>query len=285
MLKKFFRMTIMHPQLAIRMGWMVFVVSGTLVGSAVFLSLRISREALQDSIVSRGNVDATLASGLFYTPMLLEDQWEIDQIIATLRGSDPSVNDVKTSLASNPNRWLSERPWVSLLPRAEGAIAVEVGAESLFLMGRVMDGDEVLGHVGLELSLDGVQALTRRVAIILGVFVVVMLAGVMLAMILYLRRAVQLPLQETVRMLDRVGGGDLTARLNIRSDDEMGHMAAAVNRAVEGMHQALTAIAQHADVLGGSSNLAVATAKPIRRSALPRLPFEASTKASACPMR
>ncbi len=91
MLKKFFRMTIMHPQLAIRMGWMVFLVSGTLVGSAVLLSLRISREALQDSIASRGNVDATLASGLLYTPMLLEDQWEIDQIVATLRGSDPSV--------------------------------------------------------------------------------------------------------------------------------------------------------------------------------------------------
>ena len=124
----------------------------------------------------------------------------------------------------------------------------------MFLVGRVMDGDEVLGYAGLELSLEEVQALTRRVGLMLAALAVIMLTVVMAGMVVHLRRTIQRPLQETVKVLERVADGDLTARLDIHADDEVGYMATALNRSVDAMSQALHAISRDAEVMAGSSD-------------------------------
>lgn len=61
------------------------------------------------------------------------------------------------------------------------------------------------------------------------------------------------PLRETVRILDRVSEGDLRTRIEVRSNDEVGQMGRALNRAIDNMSNTLRAIASNATHLNDSS--------------------------------
>jgi methyl-accepting chemotaxis protein len=68
-----------------------------------------------------------------------------------------------------------------------------------------------------------------------------------------LARAIVAGLRTTVEALDRVAGGDLTQRLEISGEDEVGQAGAATNRMVERTAAALRAIGANAKTLAGSS--------------------------------
>ena len=67
------------------------------------------------------------------------------------------------------------------------------------------------------------------------------------------RRFVE-PIHEAVKTLDRIAGGDLTARMKVHGEDELGQMADAVNRASKGMSSALSGISQNAIALSAASD-------------------------------
>jgi methyl-accepting chemotaxis protein len=68
------------------------------------------------------------------------------------------------------------------------------------------------------------------------------------------------PLDEAVRALHRIAAGDLTERITVKRDDELGRMADAVNRASNGMAAALSGIATNAVALGNASEELAAVA-------------------------
>ncbi|RFS45771.1 diguanylate cyclase [Micromonospora craniellae] len=86
-------------------------------------------------------------------------------------------------------------------------------------------------------------------AVLVGVVLLAALVGVAAAW--RLARVTTRPLVELAGAVDRVAAGDLTARVPVRSDDEVGRLAAAFNRMAQETGGYLTALASSRDQLRG----------------------------------
>ncbi len=81
-----------------------------------------------------------------------------------------------------------------------------------------------------------------------------------LVLAMTLGRIIANPLKEAATVLGRVAEGDFTVRLDTHSKDEVGQMAASLNRAVEDMRSALTEIrSRSGEVSEAAENLASAS--------------------------
>jgi methyl-accepting chemotaxis protein len=97
-------------------------------------------------------------------------------------------------------------------------------------------------------SVDMVHS-TRRL------LVIVLIAGLVLAVTvgLWVARMITRPLREVATALDAVAAGDLTRQVTVSSRDEVGLMAAAVNRAAGSMRSAMQTIDTSAGTLGSAA--------------------------------
>ena len=79
------------------------------------------------------------------------------------------------------------------------------------------------------------------------------LGGVILLMVsglsFYIGRGISTPLGHTLKVLEALAGGDLTKRMDFIAQDEIGQMAAALNRATEAMRQSIETMASNSEVL------------------------------------
>ncbi|MCU1380578.1 MAG: mcp6, partial [Acidimicrobiales bacterium] len=82
---------------------------------------------------------------------------------------------------------------------------------------------------------------------------VVLLVGAALVLGWFLARAIVGSLRKTVDVLDRVADGDLSRRLEVTSQDEVGQAGLAVNRMLDRTSAAMRAIGTNAAALAGSS--------------------------------
>lgn len=67
-------------------------------------------------------------------------------------------------------------------------------------------------------------------------------------------RGITRPLAQTVQVLESVANGDLTRRLEVRSRDEVGKLAASVNSTLDGLREVLEGIAERAEGLSETSS-------------------------------
>ena len=69
----------------------------------------------------------------------------------------------------------------------------------------------------------------------------------------FIAQLISRPLLATVGVLEQVAGGDLTSRLEVDTRDEIGKMAAALNRATEAMRTTLMEVRMSADSMSSSA--------------------------------
>jgi methyl-accepting chemotaxis protein len=105
----------------------------------------------------------------------------------------------------------------------------------------------------------------------------VLLIGLALAVALslWVARQIVRPMRTVSDVLEGVANGDLTRSVDIRSRDEVGEMANAVNRAARSIRDAISALASSADTLAARSNEMSTASETIANSAA-----AASTEAS-----
>lgn len=89
----------------------------------------------------------------------------------------------------------------------------------------------------------------RTLTMVLGLVALVLAILIVLAVV----RSVTRPLGEAVAVLETVAAGDLTAKANIDSSDEIGRMAAALNVALERLRDTMSSIGEHSRSLAGAS--------------------------------
>ncbi|MFN8545459.1 MAG: methyl-accepting chemotaxis protein [Candidatus Binatia bacterium] len=101
-------------------------------------------------------------------------------------------------------------------------------------------------------------------------FVAILVLGIAACVVFLARQIAQgiaRPIGETVTVLEKVAGGDLTSRLDIQSEDEIGRMGRAVNEAVESMAGALTSISENAQTLASASEEMAAVSRQMNNAA------------------
>jgi methyl-accepting chemotaxis protein len=95
------------------------------------------------------------------------------------------------------------------------------------------------------------------------------IAGTVLVVLLgwATRRAIVGPLDHTVVTLERVAEGDLTVRSGFDSNDEIGRMGAALDRALESLEGTIHALGENSQTLSGSSEELRAVSQSLGASA------------------
>jgi methyl-accepting chemotaxis protein len=77
--------------------------------------------------------------------------------------------------------------------------------------------------------------------------------GLALALRYFLSQLITIPLQKTVKVLEAVAQGDFTKQLDFRSADEMGQMACALNRALQGVRETLGEVNEASEQVAGAA--------------------------------
>jgi methyl-accepting chemotaxis protein len=98
-------------------------------------------------------------------------------------------------------------------------------------------------------SATGVTDEGRNITIAVALLAIV--AMTLLAFVI--SRSIVPPIRKTVGILKAVARGDLSQRLDISQEDELGEMADALNAALENLSQAMSAIGNHAESLASAS--------------------------------
>jgi len=114
-------------------------------------------------------------------------------------------------------------------PAAPGPARLETGLQKLVLVRAVQQKGLPLGTLYLRADLASVYPRLKNYAGIVFLVSVAIGAGAVLLQRL-LQRTVSEPLLELSGMAERVAGGDLTASVAVRSGDEIGRLAGALNR-------------------------------------------------------
>ncbi|MFC3384081.1 methyl-accepting chemotaxis protein [Couchioplanes azureus] len=103
-----------------------------------------------------------------------------------------------------------------------------------------------------------VRAVTRLVNIVIGVAgALAVLAALLLSRLV--TRSVVKPLRRCIRVLERIGQGDLTARTDLDTHDETGQLGRSVDETGEALHRTVRALGDSATALADASTRLSAT--------------------------
>jgi methyl-accepting chemotaxis protein len=103
----------------------------------------------------------------------------------------------------------------------------------------VTDGEKTLGNLVIGMSTADAYAafyLALKYMLLMGAGIILVLSAAMFVMF---RETTVKPIRNILDLTDAVAGGDLTRTLPVTSSDEMGHLAAAINKMIEGFRDSL----------------------------------------------
>ncbi|MHB8058166.1 MAG: sensor histidine kinase [Desulfuromonadaceae bacterium] len=100
----------------------------------------------------------------------------------------------------------------------------------------VIVGNEQLGYVQINMLLDNIRDI-QRANFIRRLFATGMVFTVGIALIIFLARRYTTPIQNLVEDFKRVSAGDLSVTIPVKSNDEIGEMAAGFNNMVEKLRE------------------------------------------------
>ncbi|MEO5798039.1 MAG: methyl-accepting chemotaxis protein [Gemmatimonadales bacterium] len=88
----------------------------------------------------------------------------------------------------------------------------------------------------------------------IGLFIIIVALGIVASLsIPVVRRGIRKPLSDAEGVLSQIADGDLTVRMGLNSDDEIGRMGKALDRALDSLESTIVAIGGHAHTLAGSA--------------------------------
>lgn len=101
------------------------------------------------------------------------------------------------------------------------------------------------------------------------IFVCVLLAAIAISLVISfaLIRIILAPVNRTVAVIEEISTGDLTRRIDVDSNDEIGQMAQHFNSFADKLHDTVATIIQHANHVATSANQLMATAEQIATGA------------------
>lgn len=181
--------------------------------------------------------DLAAAAALASTPELQQD---VEALEAAVVGFREFGEQVAAALAAGD---------VETAARVQTVDNADVSNE---VMLRLDEATENAKAAAAE-SLDRVRAEQARVmlfAVGAGVLIVALLVGIYLVLV----RAVIRPLRGVAGVLSAVADGDLTRTVEVRSGDEVGQMAAALNRAVASVRRTVADVVEAADGLAKNAD-------------------------------
>ncbi len=127
--------------------------------------------------------------------------------------------------------------------------------------------NQILGAISMRISLEKSQAELRKFTLWNSLVALGLSLPVMLCIFWFIRRSVTRPLEEAVGVAARLAGGDLTVRLDARSNDEIGRLLKTMANMAEQLRRIIAEVRSAANSLSGASEQVSATAQSISQAA------------------
>ena len=194
--------------------------------------------------------DLAAAAALASTPRLQQD---VEALEAAVAGFGEFGEQVAAALATGD---------VETAARVQTVDNADVSNEVMLRL----DEATVNAKAAAAESLDRVRAEQGRVmlfAVGAGVLIVALLVGIYVVLV----RAVIRPLRGVAGVLSAVADGDLTRTVEVRSGDEVGQMASALNRAVTSVRRTVADVVEAADGLAANADTTRSVARQFAVSA------------------
>ncbi|OLF08581.1 HAMP domain-containing protein, partial [Actinophytocola xanthii] len=118
--------------------------------------------------------------------------------------------------------------------------ATQVTPQVKLIQGALDDIDRVIDSAAVSQLAEAESAFSSSRTVLLVSAGIALLCSIALALVA--SRAVTRPLNDVSKVLDALAEGDLTKRVQVSSKDEVGAMAASLNKATDSMKQTVTAI-------------------------------------------
>jgi len=150
------------------------------------------------------------------------------------------------------------------IPAADAALAAAVQYRSTILGASDVARTLKTDHAD-EQFLTNVQTYQSARTLMISAAAISLVLGVILSIVI--ARGFSLPLGQAVVVLEKVADGDLTVSLDVDTDDEVGHMSSALNRAVEKLRMTLQQVAESATNASSSSQELAAASEAIASGA------------------
>src|SRR5262245_35000467 len=239
----------------------VFVGALVLVGT---ISVRSNHGAMIQSLEKRGEIQARMLATGLADPLSLGEDDSLQQILDGIKAADSDVayallvNAKGEVVASTDGRLnVLRNDFDKRMAQATALVQAEVpGATSLFEVAAPVTykGLGRIGAVRVGLSTERVESMARRsAAVIAGVGVLALLVGI--AAYVYATRRITRPLRAAVDRLDELASGeaDLTVRLSIVRQDEVGRLAQSLNVFLDKLHALVQEIRDTSTHVGTAS--------------------------------
>lgn len=117
------------------------------------------------------------------------------------------------------------------------------------------EGGKKIGYIEVQYRMDSNHGLLNAAKVLMGIIIVVLSVAMSIANWFVLKKYVVSPINKvTAAMLDITkGGGDLSRKLDIHTDDEVGRLAEVFNGFIGNLHGLVSKIVQSADELSACS--------------------------------
>jgi methyl-accepting chemotaxis protein len=178
------------------------------------------------------------------------------EMLASIRDDQPKYEQAVNTVIAGIETKDAARAKASLLGIASSAAQMTTDID------KALKAKEAAAEEKFQLS---VQAYQTSRTVLIGACILSLVLGIILSIVI--ARGFSVPLGHAVIMLERVADGDLTARSAVHTKDEVGRMAAALNRAVEKLDSTLQEVAESATSASSSSQQLAAASEAIASGA------------------
>jgi two-component system, NtrC family, sensor kinase len=219
----------------------------TVVIASTFFAMLLTRQLVEEEIYRRALGQARATAQQFNYPDALGDSSRVEQILRQMKHDFPSVRQADVFLhqpdhhlvaSTNPDRQHLE---LDNLPEVEkylefeqlegGQMTIETPGNRNWIMStEVLAQGKTIGCLDVTVSKSPISVVTRDLVIRNLALMVASLVVVMLVVQLFFVRGVQRPIREMINIMQTVEGGKLDVRARVKSRDEIGLLAAHLNR-------------------------------------------------------
>lgn len=242
-------MVMRFPKLGLRSKIILLISASviTVVIASTFFAMVLTRQLVEEEIYRRALGQARATAQQFTYPGALSDSSRLGQILRQMKHDFPSVRqadvflhqpDHRLAASTNPE---GEHPELDNTPGVEryleferlegGQMTIETPGNRNWVMStEILEHGHAVGCLDVTVSKSPISIVTRDLVIRNLALMVASLIVVMLVVQFFFVRSVQRPVREMIETMQTVESGQLGVRARVKNRDEIGLLAAHLNR-------------------------------------------------------
>jgi len=219
----------------------------SVVGVSTYIAMLLTQELVEDEVFSKTLAQARATAHQLVNEDALQDAGKLQRVLKQMQRDLPGVRQADVYVHGSPHRLeattspqgehleLDNIPGIEHYPEFvrpdDESLAIETNNGKFWVMGvTILSEGKPVGCLNLKVSKSQTSIVTRQLVIRNLLVMLASLVVVILAVHIFFLRAVRAPVKDMIRVMEGAEKGQLNVRASLRSLDEIGMLAAHLNR-------------------------------------------------------